>query len=89
MNNPIFADAPTPFAPAPVRVSKSLQTFTVTLYADEPQELNILAMSSCDALHRAMALFFDDDGIVPPEGLMLCVRPLSVPRRHPGELAHA
>lgn len=50
---------------------------TVTVPNRIPEQLSILAASSCDAIVKAMELFFDDDGVVPPEGLTLCARPIS------------
>ena len=59
-----------------------MRPFVVTIRTGaKPEELNVLAASSCDAIVKAMELFFDDDGVVPPEGLTLCARPISpVPR---------
>lgn len=45
--------------------------------AGHPEELNVLAESSCDAIVRAMEIFFDDDGVVPPEGLSLSAHPVA------------
>ena len=53
-----------------------LRPFAVTIRTgDRPEALNILAASSCDAIVKAMELFFDDDGVV-PNGLYVCSRPI-------------
>jgi hypothetical protein len=69
--HPLFRQAPA--QPIPLR------PFVVTIRTGaKHEELNILAASSCDAIVKAMELFFDDDdGVVPPEGLTLCARPIS------------
>ena len=72
--HPLFKPALAPYAPPPV----AMIPFAVRLnVGGKPQELNLLAESSCDAIVKAMNLFFDDDGVVPPEGLTLCARPIS------------
>ena len=76
--HPLFRQALAPYAPQPI----PMRPFVVTIRTGaKPEELNVLAASSCDAIVKAMELFFDDDGVVPPEGLTLCARPISpVPR---------
>ncbi len=72
--HPLFKPALVPFAPP----APAMRPFAVRInVAGHPEELNVLAESSCDAIVKAMELFFDDVGVVPPEGLTLCARPIS------------
>ena len=72
--HPLFKPALVPFAPP----APAMRPFAVRInVAGHPEELNVLAASSCDAIVKAMELFFDDDGVVPPDGLTLCARPIS------------
>lgn len=59
-------------------LAPALRPFVVTIRTGaKPEELNVLAASSCDAIVKAMELFFDDDGVVPPEGLSLSAHPIA------------
>lgn len=72
--HPLFKSALAPFAP----LAPAMRPFVVRLnVAGHPEELNVLAESSCDAIVRAMEIFFDDDGVVPPEGLSLSAHPVA------------
>ena len=77
--HPLFRQALAPYAPKPI----PMRPFVVTIRTGaKPEELNVLAASSCDAIVKAMELFFDDDGVVPPEGLTLCARQYHVALHH-------
>lgn len=72
--HPLFKSALAPYAPPPV----AMIPFAVRLnVGGKPQELNIFAESSCDAIVRALDIFFEADGVMPPDGLAISAHPVS------------
>jgi hypothetical protein len=72
--HPLFKSVLVPFAPPP----PAMRPFVVRInVAGHPEELNVLAASSCDAIVRAIDIFFDADGVMPPEGLSLSAHPIA------------
>lgn len=81
MNNvhPLFRAAIAPFAPAPVKVSPTLRPFEVSIrIAGEPQTVNVLAFTSCDAICNAIDIFFDGDEAMPADGLEIEAHPMNL-----------
>ena len=72
--HPLFTPALVPFAPP----APAMRPFAVRInLAEHPEELNVLAESSCDAIVRALDIFFEADGVMPTEGLSISARPIS------------
>lgn len=68
--HPMFRLAPANDA----SVGQSMLPFVVRIQTGaKPEELNVLAASSCDAIVRAMDMFFDEDAVMPPAGLKVAV----------------
>lgn len=71
--HPLFRPALVPFAPPAMR------PFAVRInVAGHPEELNVLAESSCDAIVRALDIFFEADGVMPTEGLSISAHPIAI-----------
>lgn len=72
--HPLFKPTLAPYAPPPV----AMIPFAVRInVGGKPQELNILAESSCDAVMRAFELLFPDfDSVKPHGGLKVAVEPV-------------
>ena len=72
--HPLFKPALVPFAPP----APAMRPFAVRInLAGHPEELNVLAESSCDAIVRAMDMFFDEDDVMPPAGLVISAHPIA------------
>lgn len=55
--------------------SKSSRAFEVELHIGAKSEtLNVLAFTSCDAIVRAIDIYFDGEDPMPVEGMMIRVR---------------
>ncbi len=55
--------------------SKSSRVFEVELHIGAKSEtLNVLAFTSCDAITRAIDIYFDGEDPMPVEGMMIRVR---------------
>lgn len=82
MNNvhPLFRAAIAPLSPAPaVKVSPVMRPFAVSIrIAGKPQEINVLAFTSCDAICNAIDIFFDGDEPMPADGLEIEAHPINV-----------
>lgn len=73
--HPLFRQALAPYAPQPI----PLRPFVVTIRTGaKPEELNVLAESSCDAIVRALDIFFEADGVMPTEGLSISAHPIAI-----------
>lgn len=73
--HPLFKPAPVPFAPP----APAMRPFAVRInLAGHPEELNVLAESSCDAIVRALDIFFEADGVMPTEGLSISAHPIAI-----------
>jgi hypothetical protein len=73
--HPLFKPALVPFAPP----APAMRPFAVRInVAGHPEELNVLAESSCDAIVRALDIFFEADGVMPPEGLSISAHPIAI-----------
>ena len=69
--NPWFHKALAPFAPP------ALRPFAVSIKtATEPEDINVMAYTSCDAICKAIDLFFDGDESMPLDGLVVIASPL-------------
>ncbi len=81
MNNvhPIFKPVIAHIAPP---VAPSLRQFAVSIKtATAPEDINVMAYTSCDAICKAIDLFFDGDEAMPVDGLVVIARPLdTLPR---------
>lgn len=68
--HPVMREALAPF------VSPTLRPFSVRLQVGaKPEDINVMAESSCDAIARAIDLFLED-GALPSDGLTVRARPL-------------
>lgn len=76
--HPLFRQALAPYAPQPI----SLRPFAVSIKtATAPEDINVMAYTSCDAICKAIDLFFDGDEAMPVDGLVVVARPLdTLPR---------
>lgn len=74
--HPLFREALAPFAPPALRpFAVSIRTATV------PEDINVMAYTSCDAICKAIDLFFDGDEEKSLDGLVVIARPLdTLPR---------
>lgn len=73
--HPLFKPALVPFAPP----APAMRPFAVRInLAGHPEELNVLAESSCDAIVRALDIFFEADGVMPTEGLSISANPIAI-----------
>ena len=73
--HPLFKPALVPFAPP----APAMRPFAVRInVAGHPEELNVLAESSCDAIVRALDIFFEADGVMPTEGLSISAHPIAI-----------
>ena len=73
--HPLFKPALVPFAPP----APAMRPFAVRInVAGHPEELNALAESSCDAIVRALDIFFEADGVMPTEGLSISAHPIAI-----------
>lgn len=73
--HPLFKPALVPFAPP----APAMRPFAVRInLAGHPEELNVLAESSCDAIVRALDIFFEADGVMPTEGLSISAHPIAI-----------
>lgn len=73
--HPLFKPALVPFAPP----APAMRPFAVRInLAGHPEELNVLAESSCDAIVRALDIFFEADGVMPTEGLSIFAHPIAI-----------
>lgn len=84
MNNvhPLFKAALAPvFSMAAVSVSPTLHAFDVRIWINgELHELNVMAFTSCDAITKAIDIYFDGEEAM-PEGLEISARPYGqIPR---------
>ena len=81
MNNvhPLFRAAVAPFAPAPVKVAPTMRPFEVSIrIGSKPQTLNVLAFTSCDAICKAIDIYFDGDEPMPADGLEIEAHPMNL-----------
>jgi len=64
-------------APAPVKVSPTLRPYVVSIYIGQnrPEELNVVAFTSCDAITKAIDIYFDGEDPLPSEGMEIVVHP--------------
>lgn len=66
------------FPSSPLRSALDPRPFVVQIRsAGRPAELTILAKTSCDAIVRAIDLFFGDEDVVPSEGLSISAHPVA------------
>lgn len=74
--HPLFREALAPFAPPAMR------PFAVSIRTGaKPEEINVMAASSGDAITKAVDIFFDADGVAPPDGLTISASPIpNLPR---------
>ena len=73
--HPLFKPALVPFAPP----APAMRPFAVRInLAGHPEELNVLAESSCDAIVRALDIFFEADGVMPTEGLSISAHQIAI-----------
>ena len=73
--HPLFRQALAPYAPQPI----PLRPFVVTIRTGaKPEELNVLAFTTCDAICNAIDIFFDGDEPMPADGLEIEAHPLNL-----------
>ena len=71
--HPLFREALAPFAPP------ALRPFAVSIKtATAPEDINVMAYTSCDAICKAIDLFFDGDEPMPADGLEIEAHPLNL-----------
>lgn len=82
MNNvhPLFRQALAPFAPAQVvKAAPVLRPFAVSIrIAGKPEQINVLAFTSCDAICNAIDIFFDGEETMPAGGLEIEAHPINI-----------
>jgi hypothetical protein len=82
MNNvhSLFRQALAPYAPAPaVKVSPVLRPFAVSIRTNgKPEQVNVLAFTTCDAVCKAIDIFFDGEEAMPTEGLSIEAHPINI-----------
>ena len=79
MNNihPLFHGALRAISPA----SQELKPFAVTLrMADKTEAINVLAFTACDAITRAIDIYFDGEDQMPMDGLAIDAKPMNLLR---------
>lgn len=81
MNNvhPLFRDALAPFAPAKVKAAPTMRPFAVSIrIAGKPQTINVLAFTTCDAICKAIDIYFDGEEPMPADGLEIEAHPMNL-----------
>lgn len=78
MNNvhPLFLEALAPFSPPVLRLfAVSIKTSALI------EDINVMALTSCDAICKAIDIYFYGDGSMPDDGLVVVARPIeTLPR---------
>lgn len=82
MNNvhPIFRQALSnviPLATVVADAAKALKPFVVSIYIGQrsPEEISVLAFTSCDAICKAIEIYFDGDEQM-PEDMAIVAHPI-------------